>query len=131
MFCRLRFYSKPDFIIFQSLPEEQYGFPRIKKSISDVKSYIFFRKMTIMGLYICERCDVCFEQKSHLIRHLERKKICQAIISTKDLDRNILIEKVKEKNNKDTGKNFNCTKCNKIFNERKLECDLFNELYRI
>jgi hypothetical protein len=66
-----------------------------------------------MTEYNCKRCNLDFDQKIHLIKHLKRKNICMAIESEKSQ------EELLEELNKKQG--IECTDCKRVYkNENSL-----------
>jgi hypothetical protein len=62
-----------------------------------------------MATISCERCGYAFGRKQHLIAHLKRINVCDAILA--NIDRDFLLEKLLFKKEK----TIPCSKCNKLF----------------
>ena len=63
--------------------------------------------------YNCKRCNLDFDQKIHLIKHLKRKNVCMAIESEKSQEE--LLEELNKK------KGIECEECKRVYkNENSL-----------
>ena len=69
--------------------------------------------------YICKRCSYKSDQKSHLLRHLYRKKFC--VVTNEDIDVDILIDEllIKKEYNEKT---YDCNFCDQKFNSASNKC---------
>ena len=68
-----------------------------------------------MSNYICKRCGYSIDKKSNYIRHLNRKKSCQELLS--NISIKDLLQEIIDRDN--SGNSKNCKYCNKNFTSRQ------------